>query len=248
MMARPRARGPGRDRRSRRPGARWPEDEDDLSCRTTGACLASGFHVSGSENPATFRGNDMGLRHPFFHRALVPALLVGIVFSMPAKADFLDDLFGGGSEPAPAPAQRARPTHLPRDNFSIKLKETRKSAQRKAARAASVDGGQYSAGSRPQKPLLCQPKPDEKTGESTAYLRDETLRAGDSIVTPDQIVVYRGGGGCPHASGEFVSLAHAGLPKGKRSALVSLQQGLRAPQGFEADDERAAAPKAAAGH
>lgn len=197
----------------------------------------------------------MCVRAVFLRRAsgwvrFLPAIFLTFAAAAPARADFLDDLFGGGSSDAPpAPAARARPTHAARDNFSIKLKESRRSQQR--ARAGQGDGAQYSAGSRPQKPLLCAAetppsvKTDEKAGESTAYLRDETLRAGDSVVTPGQIVVFKGGGGCPHASGDFVSLARSSLPKVKRNALVSLQQGLKSPRQFGAENDPQAGPKVA---
>jgi hypothetical protein len=197
----------------------------------------------------------MRVRTPFSRRTpgwfpSLFALFLAIAVSAPAKADFLDDLFGGGND-APPPAQRARPTHVPRDNFSIRLKEPRRQAQKKAPRAApGEDQKQYVAGSRPQKPLLCavqgQPadKADDKSGESTAYIRDETLRAGDSIVTPGEIVVFKGGGGCPHAQTDFVSLARSSLPKVKRSALISLQQGLKAPpRAFTVEDGKQAGPK-----
>lgn len=195
-----------------------------------------------------FRGIDMGFRNPFFHRSpgrstFVPALLLAFAFCAPAKADFLEDLFGGGfSEPPPAPRAHA----VPRDNFSIKLRDTRKSHKKPSGPG---DGAQYVAGSRPQKPLLCavQTEPEDKRGESTAYLRDETLRAGDSIVTPGEIVVFKGGGGCPHASGDFVSLSRSGLPVVKRNALVSLQQGLKSPRNLDDDDDQPSDARTAGG-
>jgi hypothetical protein len=192
----------------------------------------------------------MRARIPFSRRVagwrLICALFVAIGASAPAQADFLDDLFGG-SDPAPAPAPRARPTRAPRDNFSIRLKETRRPTQKKIRDA--TDGVQYVAGSRPQKALLCatpaQPagkidvKSDDKTGEDTAYLRDETLRAGDSVVIPGQIVVFKGGDACPHASTDFVTVARSSLPKVKRNALAALQQGLKSPhRGFALEGDR----------
>lgn len=196
----------------------------------------------------------MRVENIFFRRApgllscLAALFLLG-AFSAPARADFLDDLFGGSNDATPAPAPRVR-VRIPRDNFSIKLKETRRSTARKTA---DGDSAQYSAGSRPQKPLLCAAQStqnansDTRSGESTAYLRDETLRAGDSVVTPGQIVVFKGGGGCPHASGDFVSLSRSGLPKIKRNALVSLQQGLKEPRNLDVDDEAPANPKVTGG-
>lgn len=180
------------------------------------------------------------------------ALLLAIAASAPAKADFLDDLFGGGPSEAPPP-QHVRPARAPRDNFSIRLKEPRRQAakQKKIARTAPLDDQkQYVAGSRPQKPLLCavsgpaNVKADDKAEESTAYMRDETLRAGDSVVTPGEIVVFKGGGACPHAQTDFVSLSRSGLPKVKRNALVSLQQGLKSPpRAFTVDDGKQAGPR-----
>jgi hypothetical protein len=194
---------------------------------------------------------DVFLRPGFGLVRCLPAIFLVLTAAAPAKADFLDDLFGGGSSETPAPAARARPAHASRDNFSIRLKDSRRAQQRSAHTGQGDGGPQYSAGSRPQKPLLCGgaapagAKPDDKTGESTAYLRDETLRAGDSVVTPDQIVVFKGGGGCPHASGDFVSLTRSGLPKIKRNALVSLQQSLKAPGHFGTGNDRQAGPKIA---
>jgi|WetSurMetagenome_2_1015567.scaffolds.fasta_scaffold465125_1 hypothetical protein len=178
---------------------------------------------------------------------LTGALFLAFGAATPAQADFLDDLFGGGSNDAtPGPAPRARPSRGGRDNFSIHLKEPRR-AQRKVAREAPGEGpgGPYVAGSRPQKPLLCMTsaqapdKGDGKSDESVAYLRDETLRAGDSIVTPGEIVVFKGGGACPHVAKDFVSLARSGLPKVKRNALAALQQGLKSPsRAFDMEDAR----------
>jgi hypothetical protein len=188
---------------------------------------------------------------------LVSACLLALAASAPAKADFLDDLFGGGSnDAAPAAAQRARPARAARDNFSIRLKEPRRPVAKRvepkkvAREAAGDDHGAFVAGSRPQKPLLCadpataSDKSDDKSGEATAYLRDETLRAGDSIVTPGEIVVFKGGGACPHAPKDFVSLARSGLQKTKRSALISLQQGLKAPPpAFDVDGAKPSGPR-----
>jgi hypothetical protein len=176
--------------------------------------------------------------------ASIFTLFLAIGVNAPARADFLDDLFGGGSNDAPPP--HVRPSRGPRDNFSIRLKEPRRQAakQRKIARTGPAeDQKQYVAGSRPQKPLLCAApgptnvKADDKLEESTAYMRDETLRAGDSVVTPGEIVVFKGGDACPHAHSDFVSLARSGLPKVKRNALVSLQQGLKSPpRAFTVED------------
>ncbi len=179
----------------------------------------------------------------------IASLSLLLAASAPARADFLDDLFGGGeAAPPPVRVQRPPPRKAVR-SFSIRTLEERKSAR--AAKEPNDAGegdaghGPYVAGSRPQKPALCVASSSTKPDSSTAYLRDQTLRDGDSVVTDGAIVVFKGNHACPHSASDFVSVARADLPRAKRNALAALEQGMRAPQrGFTLDPER---PKIAGG-
>lgn len=172
-----------------------------------------------------------------------------LLASAPASADFLDDLFGGGESAAPPPAPvRARPQRKAREGFSIRSLDERKSARvAKDKKDEDEDAGHgpYVAGSRPVRAALCASPGAAKVDNATAYLRDETLRAGDSVVTDGAIVVFKGNRGCPHGASDFVSVARADLPKVKRNALAALEQSMRSPQrSFSIEDDQ---PKVA-GH
>lgn len=172
----------------------------------------------------------------------------------PARADFLDDLFGGGdSGPQAAAPVRARAVRrAPRDTYSIRLLDARKPRRHKERadgeqETARTDAGHgpYVAGSRPQKPALCAVADSAKPDTSTAYLHDETLRAGDSVVTEGSIIVFKGNHACPHRASDFVSVARADLPRTKRNALAALELGMRAPQRSFAPDSPAGHPRIA---
>lgn len=169
------------------------------------------------------------------------ALFISLAFTPSAQAGFLEDIFGGDDAPAQVAAPRA---HAPRrsggGDFSIRLNEGRRagraSESRKAARTpkaapdANGDRREYVAGSRPQKPHLCavsQNSPAE--GSETDYLRDETLRAGDSVVTTGDIIVFKGHSACPHTAADFVPLARANLPRGRRNVLADLERAMKSP-------------------
>lgn len=149
----------------------------------------------------------------------------------PARGDFLDDLFGGDSAPQPAPF-RAKPARKAgRDGFSIRtLGNHKPSRMAKDQNADDAGHGPYVAGSRPQKAALCNATGGATKEPALAYLRDETLRAGDSIVTDRAIVVFKGSHACPHTAADFVSVARADLPRAKRNALATLEQSMRSPQ------------------
>jgi hypothetical protein len=169
------------------------------------------------------------------------ALFLALTLTPSAQAGFLEEIFGGDDAPPQVAAPRA---HAPRrsggGDFSIRLNEGRRAGRategRKAVRAtkaapdADGDRRDYVAGSRPQKPHLCavsQNAPAE--GTETAYLRDETLRAGDSVVTTGDIVVFKGHSACPHTAADFVPLARANLPRGRRNVLADLERAMKSP-------------------
>lgn len=169
----------------------------------------------------------------------IAGLFLLLAASAPARADFLDDLFGGGdSAPPPAASRPARKAQ--RGSFSVHPLAEHKSARTtKGHEEGDAGHGPYVAGSRPQKAALCGAADPATSERSTAYLRDETLRAGDSIVTDGAIVVFKGSRACPHRASDFVSVARADLPRSTRNTLAALEQSMRSPQrGFTIDAPR----------
>ncbi|MGJ0509932.1 MAG: hypothetical protein ACR652_22960 [Methylocystis sp.] len=162
---------------------------------------------------------------------LVVALSAILALGAPAEAGFLEDLFGidDGVQHAPPPPRARAPRNSGRGDYSIRVLEGRK-ASGGAQKNADGDRRDYVAGSRPQKPRLCAtPEQAATAAPSSAYLRDETLRAGDSVVTDGDIVVFKGRSACPHTAADFVSVARSDLPKAKRNALVALEQAMKSP-------------------
>jgi hypothetical protein len=172
------------------------------------------------------------------------AVLIAFAPISPARAGFLEELFGAEETPQAAPPPRARPAKKSSGaGFSIRLNEGRKAAAKTAPQDA--DGGRrdYVAGSRPLKPRLCtvasRSEPTER--QSADYLRDETLRSGDSVVTDGDIIVFKGRSACPHTAGDFVPLARSSLPRAQRNALADLERAMKSPaRRFEAAREPAA--------
>ncbi len=190
----------------------------------------------------------------FHSRKLIGAYAALMVVSSaisPAQAGFLEDLFGDDDAPRqaapPPPRAAARPARRSGAGFSIRLNEVRKAAHSKAVREADGDDPndhrEYVAGSRPHKPRLCgvTEQAQTQTDHSADYLRDETLHAGDSIVTDRSIVVFRGNSACPHTAADFVPLAQSSLPKAQRNALADLERAMRSPARRFSVEKQAAA-------
>jgi hypothetical protein len=178
------------------------------------------------------------------------ALMVASSAIPPAQAGFLEDLFGDDDAPrqaAPPPRAAARPARRSGAGLSSRLNEVRKATRSKAAREADGDDPndhrEYVAGSRPHKPRLCgvTEQARTQTDHSADYLRDETLHAGDSIVTDRSIIVFRGNSACPHTAADFVPLAQSGLPKAQRNALADLERAMRSPARRFSIEKQAAA-------
>ncbi len=168
-------------------------------------------------------------RYTFRLAALAACLVMALGWSASAKADFLDDLFGGGSEPAHAApsaparaprAKRAQPTgHI---SFSIRANDSRRSVVRKTDEAKN-DQPKF------PKAVFCATNVPARTAPASAEVRmaDGTLRAGDSVVTSGGILVFKGHAACPHNAADFVSLAQSKLPRDKRNALESLEHTMK---------------------
>jgi hypothetical protein len=60
--------------------------------------------------------------------------------------------------------------------------------------------------------------------QTLSLLNDSTLRKGDSIMTPNGILVFRGAGRTPYAQNDFATLADAAMPRDKREILAAIER------------------------
>ncbi|MBL1256178.1 hypothetical protein [Methylocystis sp. Sn-Cys] len=150
----------------------------------------------------------------------------------PAKAGFFEELFGlgGADEARSAPRPQARVQHSAtrRHSFTLRFDNSPKKNAQERAHAMETAEGSDSTGARLSKPLFCGAEPLQPAAADKSLLRlhDATLRAGDSIVTPTGILIFRGRIGCPHSDEDFIALADSRLPRQKRDALLSLERTL----------------------
>lgn len=95
------------------------------------------------------------------------------------------------------------------------------------------------------KPVFCYPASaqPESAASADVPLQDRTLRSGDSLVTADGVLVFKGQAACPHRANDFVALADSDLPKAKRDALLALERTLHDPR-FKQDSAAASEPAA----
>lgn len=71
-----------------------------------------------------------------------------------------------------------------------------------------------------------------ETGDASAYLKDFTLRPGDTVVTPQGMRVVRSGSRYPFKAGDFLSLAETrDVPRSTRRALAAIERAMRVPHG-----------------
>ena len=167
---------------------------------------------------------------------LVPVALLGflaVVISPPAaRADFLDDLFGPGPAPQAAPAaprQRRQDGGAKEQGVKAGLRflSTDKSAAKASGKhRLSVAAGQTSGGSIVQA-SFCEVRNEAKEGSSDIIMYDKTLRPGDAVVTLSGVQVFRGNGGCPHKSGDFIALHGANVSRNQRNTLLSIENVMR---------------------
>jgi hypothetical protein len=177
-----------------------------------------------------------------------------INFAAPAHAGFLDELFGGDDgEPARSapPRARVRTAPSPRLSFSVRVNAPKKVARERArpVERRIVDKNDLEPGNAPNGKIARLPKtafcyanaadPAAADGPD-ARLHDSTLRMGDSVVTADGILVFKGRVGCPHRNTDFVGLAAANLPRRQRNILFSLERTLHMSQQTTSQSEKGA--------
>ncbi|WP_442753584.1 hypothetical protein ACNHKD_11280 [Methylocystis sp. JAN1] len=155
---------------------------------------------------------------------LLATILVVSAWTTSAQAGFFEDLFGdGGSETAAPPAsapQARRRQPAGSVSFSVRSSKDRRSARK------SDEGGD---GEKPRKAVFCAAGLSERANPDSDEVRlhDGTLRAGDSLVTSNGILVFKGRAACPHTTSDFVGLAQSRLPAEKRNTLEKLEHTMR---------------------
>lgn len=157
---------------------------------------------------------------------LLATLLVVCAWSTGARAGFFEELFGDGGETkaaapaAPAPQARRR---QPAGSVSFSIHGNISAKERRSIGRKSDDASD--GGSKPQKSVFCAQGLSARANPDSddVRLHDGTLRAGDSLVTADGIVVFKGRAACPHTASDFVGLAQSRLPAARRNALEQLE-------------------------
>lgn len=72
--------------------------------------------------------------------------------------------------------------------------------------------------------------------ETAAFLRDVTLRPGDTVVTPQGVRVVRRGSHYPFKKTDFLSLAETrDMPQSTRGALFAIERAIKTPHGRRRD-------------
>lgn len=134
----------------------------------------------------------------------------------PAQAQgFFDFLFGGRPS-----YEEQRPIVAYAPDPGVEFRDPPRRLKR--AKPQSLDDLVYTG--KPEK----KPPPPMGQGPLGAFLNDPTLRAGDVVVTPKGLMVYRGDGGSVHRNNEFVSLAKArSLAGSERKVLASIERANR---------------------
>jgi len=84
---------------------------------------------------------------------------------------------------------------------------------------------------------------------SAAYLRDFTLRPGDTVVTPQGMRIVRSGSHFPFKSSDFLSLAETrDVPQATRGALAAIERAMKTPHGRARVETTAAGQEKAERH
>jgi hypothetical protein len=65
--------------------------------------------------------------------------------------------------------------------------------------------------------------------ETVPYWQDPTLRKGDTVVTADGLIVFRGAGGGPFTQADFMGLAAAVMSQARRTALAAIARAIDEP-------------------
>lgn len=167
-------------------------------------------------------------RTPLLSKMTVAVTLLLLTINH-SNAEFLDDLFGDDDAHSRGQAKleagqgqidyRSKDT-LPKPANALQhRKETRKVIIQQSAEDDISD--KKSNGSNL---ALCldQSSKTEASKKADAYLYDKDLKNGDSIMTPNGILVFKGHSSCPHRPDEFIALSSANAPKSNKKTLVTL--------------------------
>lgn len=145
-----------------------------------------------------------------------------------SRAEFLDDLFGDDT-PAPSRAVRGDGVSQSYSRHGNKPDKTAATRQRKkTVNKVDTDPTEADEGTdKKQKEIkfdLCTEQTAHRADaqKADAYLYDKDLKNGDSVMTPNGVLVFKGHSGCPHKPEEFIALSATNAPKNSRNALTTI--------------------------
>jgi hypothetical protein len=189
-------------------------------------------------------GNFLPANRKFLTLAGVAVL--ALAFSSPARADFLDDIFG--PEPAARPSAPAL-GYRSRENEGVQRRGARgkvevrvtpsggrakeHAGRAQASAGSKPDASSSAASSRPVVAALCAPEATVAGASASTLLNyDKTLRNGDILVTEAGVQVFRGHAACPHDARDFLALSSTSMSKSRRSVLLAIEEAARHPAGY----------------
>ena len=156
-------------------------------------------------------------------------ILLSLAFTTSqSRAEFLDDLFG---DDTPAPSRAVRGDGVSQSYSRYGNKADKAAATRKRKKTAiKVDADptdEDEAADKKQKEVkfdLCTEQTAHRADvqKADAYLYDKDLKNGDSVMTPNGVLVFKGRSGCPHKPEEFVALSATNAPKNSKKALTTI--------------------------
>lgn len=156
------------------------------------------------------------------------ALLSLIFTTSQCRAEFLDDLFGDDT-PVPSRAvsgsgvSQSYSRHVNKPGKTAATPQRKKPVSKVDAEPTDVDEG----ADKKQKEVkfdLCTEQTAQRADaqKSDAYLYDKDLKNGDSVMTPNGVLVFKGHSRCPHKPEEFVALSATNAPKNSKKALTTI--------------------------
>lgn len=178
----------------------------------------------------------MRIHLSFLHRTPISSKIIGVVIALllsinHSNAEFLDDLFGdddphsrGQTKVEAGKGQNdyhSKDSILRPANAQQHRKETRRVIIQKSAE--DDDSDNKTNGSNL---ALCVDKSwrIEASKKADAYLYDKDLKNGDSIMTTNGVLIFKGHSSCPHHPDEFIALSSANAPKSNKKTLVTLDK------------------------
>lgn len=163
----------------------------------------------------------------YFNYLILLLFVLSLSLIYPAKAEFLDNLFGDVDAGAYRSHQTKSYSRHSRSSFSIRsFREghSRPHARTEVRRQQNHNNNENSHEETSDKTVrkdkyaylaLCVPHEEKQqvhqSGNSIIY--DKTLRRGDSVMTHEGVHVFKGQDSCPHAKSDFEPLKSVNTTK-----------------------------------